>query len=266
MPDHVERPSKEAALVSAPVLKLFIGVVATLCAVLTPRLIAALTTPDRGNVTFVSPAYAGLALAFSVLIGVVVAILEWRVPRAPRDTFMTTLGVPAILAGALTANQGVAELQRTTQSNDQTLNAILQNNSIPVEGPGGAAPASEGKQGVLRLPFETAVYAQPAASVPAAPQAAAASRLAIVINQPRYFVVLDRARTQTDAQNRLLALSRNLNAAAPGRAPKVVLRAQSGEFLVVVADGPLAKADAALQAIRLKSTYHVSPTLVQAPN
>lgn len=265
MPDRVDRPSKEGALVSAPALKLFIGVVATLCAVLTPRLIAALTTPDRGNITFISPAYAGLALAFSVLIGVVVAILEWRVPRAPRDTFMTTLGVPAILAGALTANQGVVELQRANQSNDQTLNAILQNNNIPVEGPGGAAPASDGKQSLLRVPFETTVYAQPVTSAPAAPQATA-SRLAIVISQPRYFVVLDRAKTQLDAQNRLAVLARNLNAAAPGRAPKVALRAGSGEFLVVVADGPLSKADATLQAITLKNTYHVSPTLVQAPN
>jgi hypothetical protein len=262
MPDPVERPSKHLTVVSAPGLKLAIGFIASLCAVFSPRLIAALSVPDHADITFISAEYAELALAFSLLIGLVVAILEWRVPRTPRDTFMTTLGVPAILAGALTANQGAAELQRTSQSLDSTVNAMLQNNGIPVETPAASGAASEGASSLLRVPFVATVYAQAATAAPV--MTPAASRLAIVINQPRYFVVLDRATTAADAQARLSALTKSLNAAAPGRAPKVELRTQSGAFLIVLSGGPLAKADAAVQAVNVKNTYRLSPTLVQA--
>ena len=120
----MRRPGEELAaetarpsdLVTAPILKFAIGTVASLCAVLVPRLLAGLATRDQANITFITREYGELAVLLSALVGIVVAILEWRVPRAPRDTFMTTLGIPAILAGALSANQNAGALQSATQT------------------------------------------------------------------------------------------------------------------------------------------------------
>lgn len=262
MSDQREQLSKsgEAVLVSAPALKFVIGTVASLCSVFCPRLIAMLTFTDRANVTFISADYAERALLFSLIVGLVIAIFEWRVPRPPRDTFMATLGIPAILAGALTANQGAAELQRTNQTQGEAIKAALDALGITIEPANGTGSEGGGKQGFLRDPFVTPVHAQ---GVQSNPPVAQASTLGIVVNQPRYFVVLDRAKSQADAQAILSALTQRLNAAAPSHPFKGEINQQAREFLIVATGGPRIKSDAALEAIRLKNTYQVVPTLVE---
>jgi len=249
-PDHV-------FLVSAPAVKFFIGSVAALCAVFSPRLIAALALPDRGGVTFISTSYALLALLFALLMGLVIAVFEWRVPRTPRDTFMTTLGIPAILAGALTANQTTVELQKATKAFDDLAKA----SGIPIE-PASTGATAVGKEGFLRDLLVTPVYAEGAESGPPPTEP---TQLGISINQPRYFVVLDRAKTQGDAQARLSNLNRQLAAAAPGPPPRIEIKQQATEFLIVLAGGPMVKSTATVEAAKLKNTYRLSPSLVEAP-
>jgi hypothetical protein len=253
------RPSD---LVSAPTLKFAIGTVASLCAVLVPRLLAALTVQDQSNVTFITREYGEVAMLFSGLVGLVVAILEWRIPRAPRDTFMTTLGIPAILAGALSANQNTGALQQATQTQNALADTLSKESGIPIESQKTTGTDGLGRQGALTDFLVPPVYA--ASAQKATGPAGAQSQFAIIINQPRYVIVVDRAGTQQDAQAKAAQLTLRLTAAA---GPPLSLQVQKHglEFLVVVAGVARVKADAMIEAVRVKNTYHLSPTIVEVP-
>ena len=70
--------------VCRPVLKFFIGFVAGLCAVIAPRMLAALTVPVKDEkIIFFSFDYVVVSLAFSIMIGAVIMIIEWRQPKKP---------------------------------------------------------------------------------------------------------------------------------------------------------------------------------------
>lgn len=246
-------------LVSAPPMKFLVGMAASLCAVFAPRLIAALTTADRQTVTFVSREYFLLALSFSVLVAVAVMILEWRVPRAPRDTFMTTLGLPAILAGALSASQGTTALQKATEAQDALINELSQRAGIAIQ-PADGGEKPRGPQGALIDVLVAPVFAQDAQQV----QRTQASRYGIFIAQPRYHIVLDRASNQFDADRRAAALTDRVNKAVPRSPLAIRVEKQTKDFLVVVAGGPRLKTDALLEALRVKDVYHLAPSLVEA--
>ena len=238
---ELARPSD---LVTAPVLKFAIGTVASLCAVLVPRLLAALAARDQASITFITRSYAELAVILSGLVGLVVAILEWRVPRSPRDTFMTTLGIPAILAGALSANSNAGALKLATQTQDALADKLSQESGITIEAPKTTSTGERGRQGALADALMPPVYA---ASSEIMFRSAAQSSLAIRIDQPRYLIVLDRAATQQDAQMKASQLTRRLTAAAPGQPLAVQVQQQGAEFLVVVAGGARIKGDAILR-------------------
>jgi hypothetical protein len=258
------RTAEGGVLVSAPPLKFTIGVVACLCAVLGPRLIAALTVPDRTDITFVTREYFALAVIFSGIVGVVVTILEWHVPRAPRDTFTTTLGIPAILAGALSANQGAATLQQAMQQQNELVRALSIQSNIPIESakPMGTTGigGEPGKSGMLRNLVETPAYAeqQQRAVRPQQPP-----RLGIVVDQARYFIVLDRASTLAGAQKKQGDLNARLQEVAPNRPLSLRIEKQASEFLVIEAGGARVKSDALVEAVRLKDVYRITPTLVE---
>jgi len=256
------RKRVQPVLVSEPSMKFLIGMAAALCAVFAPRLIAALTTADRQTVTFVSREYFFLALSFSVLVAVAVTILEWRVPRAPRDTFTTTLGLPAILAGALSASQGTAALQRAIDAQEALANEVSQRSGIAIEPAAGThGEKPQGRQGALSDVLVTPVYAE---SAQAAAQAQASQRLGIYIAQPRYHVVVDRAPTRADAERRAAAVTARVNQAVPGSRFAVQIEKSAKDFLIVAPGGPRIKSDALIEALRLKDVYHLAPSLVEA--
>jgi hypothetical protein len=217
---------------------------------------------DTSNITFVTREYAGLAVLLSLLVGVVVVIFEWRVPRTPRDTFMTTLGIPAILAGALSANQNAGALQETTQKANELADTLAKESGINIESPRRTSKEMSW-HGALADVLIPPAYAASAETM--LQSADAQHQLAIRINQPRYLIVLDRATTQQDAEAKASQLTLSLAAAAPGHPLSTRVQRQGNEFLIVVAGGARVKADALLEAVRVKNTYHVSPTLVEVP-
>jgi hypothetical protein len=254
--------SSSVVVVSAPAMKFAIGLVAALSAVFFPRLVAALTAASDTRVVLVSREYVLLALSFSTLVAVAVMILEWRVPRPPRDTFMTTLGLPAMLAGALSASQGTTNLQQAADANDKLAQELAKRAGVAVvSATDSAAPVKPSTRNGLADALVTPLYAESALADQPAPQQ---SKLGIYIDEPRYFVVLDRAAKREDAQARAADLTSRFNRAVPGRPLALEVSRQGDEFMVVVPGGPRPRAAALLEALRLKDTYHVAPTLVEA--
>jgi hypothetical protein len=251
----------QPALVSAPAMKFAIGLVAAISAVFFPRMIAALTAADHPRVTFISPAYFFLALSFSVLVAIAVMILEWRVPRAPRDTFMTTLGLPAMLAGALSASQGTTNLVQAAETEAKLTEALVKIGGIEVKSTSQSSePAKSGTRNGLVDAIVAPAYAEGRQPDQPAQQPA---RLGIYVNEPGYFIVLDRAAKREDAQARMTNLTARLDKATPQSPVALQVERQGAEFLVVVSGGPRPKSAALLEALRLKDTYHVAPTLVE---
>jgi len=255
---------KIKARVTAPPVKFTIGAAASLCAVLMPRLLAALAVKDQASINFVTGEYLEVAGLFSVLVVFVVMILEWRVPRAPGDTFMTALGVPAILAGALTTNQNAMALQEKTQSANAVADILAKEASIPIESSKPARAEGSPQSGLVDalVPTIHAESAMPPSDVDQA-RLAVDQRLAVRINQPHYLIVLDRAASQPAAQTRATHLMQRLASATPSQPVTLRVQQQGNEFLVVESGAARAKSDAVLEAVRLKNVYHVNPALVE---
>jgi hypothetical protein len=257
----VTRRVHQSSLVSAPAMKFAIGLVAAISAVFFPRMIAALTAADHPRVTFVSPTYFFLALSFSVLVAIAVMILEWRVPRAPRDTFMTTLGLPAMLAGALSASQGTTNLVQAAEREEKLTEALVKMGGIEIKSTSQPnEPAKTGARNRLADAIVTPAYAE--GREPDRP-VQQPSPLGIYVNEPGYFIVLDRAAKREDAQARMTNLAARLKKTTPQTPVTLQVERQGAEFLVVVSGGPHPKSAALLEALRLKDTYHVAPTLVE---
>jgi hypothetical protein len=249
------------SLVSAPGPKFAIGLIASLCAVLFPRLIAALTVREQSNLVFLTPEFAGVAAVFSGLVGVVVMILEWRVARRPRDTFMTTLGIPAILASALNANQGAQTLQQAAQTQEKLTQELGKAVGIPISGgPEEVPPEPPPQTGLLESLVETRVYAQTRQSEQ---QRQTPFNLGIRIIEPRYRIVLDRDDQEARARAKATQLAGRLAPAGRSAATTVhVEPSADGKSFLIVAGEPRPKSDALLEAIRLKNSYGLSPSLV----
>ena len=250
---HATEKGQGSAQVTAPVLKFTIGTIASLCAVLLPRMLAALSLGGNRDLGFVDQTYIEVAVGFSVLVGLAVMFLEWKIPRKPRDTFMATLGIPAILAGAVSGNQNAQQLQQQMQRENNLTKLASEKSDIPIES---TSPDHQSRENSVAL--IPPVYAEtrlPAQQVTRQPP------LAIQIRQPRYFIVLDRSPNQQEAQAKMSVLSQRLKSA--NQPLSLQVQKQRNEFLVV-AGGPRVRADALLEAVRLKDTYHVNPTLVEA--
>jgi len=233
-----------------------------MCAVMVPRLLGALTAKNHGELLFFSPEYFEAAVIVSVLVGLVVAILEWGVPRSPSDTFMTTLGIPAILAGALSANQDAAAFQQQQQTREALAAELSEETGIVIEPTTSDRPDDgNGPQSLINF-FVPTVYAEE--KMPPLSSSSGSTQLAIRIREPRYLVVLDRASTQQQAETKISQWTHRLTETAPANPLALAVQQQGSEFFVVIAGGPRAKADALLEALRVKNTYQVVPTLVEA--
>jgi len=256
------RRSRPSLLVSNPGMKFVIGLAAALCAVFSPRLIAALTT-DQANVRFLSRDYFFLALAFSVLVAVAVMFLEWEQPRAPRDTFAMTLGLPAILAGALSTSESGRTVQQLVEAKKAMEKELSLRAGIQVEHANVTSEKGQSSpQGALVDLLEVPAYAQ-GEEAPSAP--AMQSRYGVFVEESRYFVVIDRAQKQEDAQRRLADWTTRINLNHTNPQPPLNLQIERirNEFLVVVTGGPRTKSSALLEALRVKDAYHITPTLVE---
>src|SRR5258708_5113115 len=231
-------------------MKFAIGLAAALCAGFSPRLIAALTTYGA-NVRFFSLDYFSLAIAFSALVGLAVMFLEWDLPRAPRDTFAMTLGLPAILAGALSTSETGRTVQAQVEAQNKLEQQLSLRTGIQIEHTSVTGEKSQsGPQGALINLLVAPAYAQ-SEDIDATDMQ---SRYGVYVDEARYFVVIDRAPRLDDARRRMSEWIARTNVNRSTSQPPLALDVQrmANEFLVVVTGGPRIKSSALLEALRRK--------------
>jgi len=240
--------------VTKPLAKFLIGTLACATGVLLPPLAAFIQRAEAEKM--LSPGYIALAAVFSAIVGGVVVVKEWGVPRKPWDTFMTGLGLPAALAGAISGYSGASRINQVKAETGSELTQTLQTVGIPIR-PATQAPARPSGSWLLS-PFVTTVHA--------AGRADTAGQAGVVVQEPQYWVVVGRGADRQKADQVLADLRPRLASPPPGKAPvKLEVVAYRSEFLVVEAGGGRKRAVAVARALELKTTFNVPVELQEIP-
>jgi hypothetical protein len=170
------------------------------------------------------------------------------------------LGIPALLAGAITANQNADTLKNLTQQQAQLSKALSQEAQIPILPQTPVSPIKG--QTSLQLEYDHfflslwevhTAYAQVSTDLSALP-GSQLSQLGIQIQQRPYLVVIDSANTEQEALAKAAALRPQL--------PQVDVVRAGRDFLVVQGGGPRTQPEALLEAIRLRNDYHLNPSVL----
>lgn len=102
--------------------KFAIGFVAGITAITLPRIAAILGSANQfETANLVSAGYIGVGLVFAVLLGTIVVITEYKMPKIPRETFFTALAIPGVIAGSFTTILATGEGNREYQANEQLM-------------------------------------------------------------------------------------------------------------------------------------------------
>lgn len=228
-----------------------IGFFGGVCAVFVPRMGGLLVAEDLFKISVFPMPFIIMGGIYALVIGIVIAILFYGKDSTPADRFMTSLGIPALLAGAISAsaqtghvkslqadNGRLAEIARTAEK--------IQKNDAPVE----IVPLRPAPNGsVIDLVPIAAAHAQSA-------QAGSGTWRtwgAIQGEEPRYAIVVDRTPNEQQAVQRARTLQADFPDAQAVRLPQ--------GFGVIT--GVKAESAAVLEAVRIKRESTISPELMR---
>ncbi len=220
-----------------------------------PRLVAVLGGDPNSNVELFSQTYLTVGGIVALAVGLVVVIIDSDPQRKLRDVFMTALGVPTLLMGALTTgatahNAVLADLKIQSIAKELAVRSQIPiRTDVPaIEAPAARAPDA-GVLGVLGVVVPSA-HAQGAAPVQQA------NRLGITLREPRYVTVYQEARDD-DA---LRPLQQTL---AQRGVPTRTVQLADGRHLLVGAGPARTYSDAVLDGARAEE-FGAAPYLVPA--
>ena len=210
-----------------------------------PRLIAVLGGSPTDNVELFSLTYVLVGGIVALAVGIVVVIIDSDPQRKLRDVFMTALGVPTLLMGALTTgatahNATLADLKINSIARELAARSQIpvRTDLPPIDSPAARAPGADAL-GLLE-PLIAPAHAQGAT-----PAAAQANRLGITLRQRPYVTVYQEARDEAS----LRALQTTLNQRGM---PSRTVQLADGRHLLVAAGPARPYSDAVLDGARAK--------------
>lgn len=225
------------------VFKFFVGFVAGLCAALIPRLSAVLASGS--DIEVINKPYVLASLVFALLIGAVIMILEWGKSRSPADIFMSALALPALLSGSLNTAEGVHASKLAAQDNLELIGALEKSEQIKklpyqkIIPLGKTAINPTDSPNSLEFDFISKAYAEDIAL------RETGFDLGFNVITQSYYIVLDKAATENEAQNK----AADLRPQVPGAS---VVKGSDGSFFVIAAPNPAPRSKAVLDLIKLK--------------
>lgn len=256
-----EAPMAGRRLVSNPMAKFVIAVFAVATSALIPRMLATLGSPTTGGVSLegFTPAYYEIAVAFALIVGGVLAIFEWRIPRHPRDSFMTALGIPAVLIGAFNTNVLTQQIASIGQQQSEITRNTARALNVPVEeAPTGAAKVLGVQDGATSSTLGALAIISEARAQPLNKAAERGflrvDNVGITYQGPRYYVVLKKATNAKEAQLEAKKLRRKY--------PDAAAIQIGNQFLVV--DSPQPKNSAyAIEGAAQARANRLTPSLLR---
>lgn len=252
---------QERMMVRNPIAKFAIGVFAVMAAAVIPRLAAALGTPSQVVLPGLTGGYLIVSGLFAGIVGITLMILEWWVPKTPRDSLMVALGVPAVLVGAF----NTTVLTRQMDSLGQTQTASYQSGAQGIHVPVDESPdkpiellspkAAGGSSGFLDLFSPRRASAHESARPIETLYLVQRPNVGIDYTLPRYYVVLDRAASQKDAEEAAARLRKEF--------PEAAAVKQGTQFLIVESPQPKLTSEA-LGVVSRAKQRNLRPELIRA--
>lgn len=228
-----------------------IGFFASICAVFVPRMMSMLNNSEQ--VRHFDTGYIVVGLLFALVIGVITVIFEQTKSKTAAETFMTALGIPALLAGTINTGMAGDALDKSATTNNKLIESIQRQNSIPED----AAEIHflQADPGNSSSHFDFHLIPSAHAEEVTAPDNGGELNLGIRIEQKPYVVVLEK----TDDRAKAFSKASELRKVAP-QATVV----QSGqEYLVIDSPQKREKSEALFAAIQLKEKARLNPRLLQ---
>lgn len=231
-----------------------IGFFASLCAVFVPRMLAMLNS-GSGNIAFFNASYITVGMLFSLVIGGITVIFEQARKKTAAETFMTALGIPALLAGALNTGTADADLHNSEAEKQQLVEALREQFDTKVDEAGVSLKELHDTGGNAHSQLDLS----PIASAYAQPNKMTAENrkydLGLQVEQKPYVLVLGKDKDKAAA----LKKAEELRKAIPD-----ATAVQAGpDFLVVDGTASRSKAAAMLRAIELQKKTGLKPYLLQ---
>lgn len=233
--------------ISHPTSKFIIGFIAGACAALFPRLTAQLLS-STGGLEYFSMGYMVCSAIFATLIGAIVTIMEWNLPKEPRATFMAALGIPAIITGSFNTIDSSRALEKTVTQNEALVRELKHNNDVNLLQPRSVAPLSLLTTPTPAAPLSNVLdfivmpaHANDNAAVQSWRRDNASPSL--YQSQARYVVVLDESLTREDAVARAAEISKTIPAQA------II---SDRRFLIIKRTAPTEQANALLDALKIR--------------
>jgi hypothetical protein len=230
-----------------------IGFFASLCAVFVPRMLAMLNSGGN-EIQLLSVNYVAVGMLFSLIIGGVTAILEQARSRTAAERFMSALGIPALLAGALSTGTASVDLRNSEASNQKLTAALQKQSGIRIsDEPAMITPLQPVRDDRGRFDFSLIPSAY-AGDDAAQPQQVAVN-LGIQVEQKPYVVVLEKSKSEAEALKKAEKLRKTV--------PNATAVRSGDRYLVIDGTATRTKSDAMLRAIELKNQTKLKPYLLQ---
>jgi len=234
----------------------FVGFFAGICAVFVPRMVAMLNG-GHADVQYWNFEYVMVGSAFSLIIGGVTVIFVQSEQKTAAEIFMTALGIPALLAGALNSGSTGNNLGELQAVNQRLNESLAQKSNIPIEKDvtnivplEATPPYSHGPTSQSGFSLISVAHAG------AEPPTHEGLKLGIRVEQTPYLVVLKKFHTKEEALKEVVELRKVF--------PHATAVQSNQSFFVIESNKPLSKSDALLKAINLQSRTGLNPSLLQA--
>jgi hypothetical protein len=243
------RLAMHGAHISKCIITFFIGLFAGCCAAFFPRLAAMVATQDTEKIVLFSSPFVIAGFALAAIIGVAMVIIEYGAQRSPRDTFATALGIPAVLAGALTTTVGVSDLNNQISRQQELIRTVVTQGNIPKsdDAPATITPL-EAAPPVFGIPhslLENLLGIRPAYAQENVQQAQLQRQFGIQVREPQYAVVLEEAASEEDAKLRAAKLR--------GSVPNATAVKANDRYRVIDGVLPKPESEAVVDAARIKA-------------
>jgi len=236
------------------ILTFMIGLFATLCAVFVPRMLAALNG-NHGETNYFGHDYVLIGIAFAVVIGFITVIFEQGKIRKASETFMTALGMPALLAGALNTGVVGGDVSDLQAQNQRLSDSLKQQSGIVIEKySSDFAPLEIEPLSLISPPSFSLISVAQAADNASVSKKSEAFSLGIQAKQRHYRIVLKKFNNKDDAIKNAKELRRVIPSAVAVKAGK--------SFLVIEGGEPLNESDALLKAIEFQKKTGLKPSLI----
>ena len=131
---EIQNTPQEAVKVTSSAAKFFIGAVAGCSVAVIPRLSSYVISPNADDVSnYFSMTYIVSVIIFSVFIGLVIMITEYKFPKPPKETFFAALAIPGLIAGSLNTTAGTIETNNMHQETVELREHVQSINNIKTE-------------------------------------------------------------------------------------------------------------------------------------